>query len=1024
MTELASQGIEARHQVPTDRQVADGAEPQSYVFEAEPPRARRRFEPVAGIKSWAREADPRTIDGPKLPLIVLAAGAFFGSWDDVAFAVLGPEIRAEFGVSFAFIAQLALLIALVTNLSAPFMGWLADRVKRVWMVRFGAILANLSSIGAGLAGSVPALIGTRFSAGLAQAVSGPAGLPLLTDYYPTRVRGRVFASLFAFGAVGAVIGPSLAGWIADAFGWRTTLITLGVLATAVSLGSFLLKEPVRGATERMEQGLDEQTAMQQPPPVSFAEGWRAARSISTVRKLWIAAPILALGTAGTGLILTFYWAEVFLLGPQGRGYLATTGAAMGLIGLIVAGPITDRLLREAPGRVLTFLGLAVVLQGLAFVGLCYSPSLWLSIVILLPVGFVAAVVMPGFVTVISMVIPARVRGFGMQTLGWFTVIGLLALPQLIGLSDSYGLRKGLLFFVPMFVFAGFVIMSASSGVDRDIRNARSAAVADQVAEQARTSGDNKMLIIRDLDVTYDGGVQVLFGVDFDVAEGEIVALLGTNGAGKSTLLKAIAGIHEATNGAIFLDGRDITHAPPHESAQHGVVMMPGGHAVFPTLSVAENLQAAAWLYSNDQDYCRARTEEVLGYFPRLRERWEQQAGNLSGGEQQMVGLGQALLMKPRLLLIDELSLGLAPAVVEQLLDILRIIQGQGTTIVIVEQSINVALRVAERAVFMEKGQIAFDGPTTELLAQPALVRSIFMGGAAVGGKRKKASADIEEPVVLAVSGLSVRFGGISALTDVDLQVQAGEVVGIIGPNGAGKTTLFDAISGFVTPFAGSVSVAGNDVSLALPEQRAQLGLARSFQRAELFANLTVRENIAIAFERKANRSALLAAAWAPNVRNSEAKVYRSVDGLIELMGLEAFANKFVGELSTGSRRAVDVACIMALDPKILLLDEPSSGLAQAETEELGPVITRLVRDTGCGVLLIEHDLPLISSISDRLIAMELGRVVSTGTPSEVTNDPRVLASYLSADAGIVLRSDSTSKALADALASNRPKEGK
>src|SRR4051812_27419207 len=122
-----------------------------------------------------------------------------------------------------------------------------------------------------------------------------------------------------------------------------------------------------------------------------------------------------------------------------------------------------------------------------------------------------------------------------------------------------------------------------------------------------------------VEVAYDK-VQVLFGIDLDIDEGEIVALLGTNGAGKSTLLKAIAGVQEATNGAIFLDGRDITHAPPHESAAHGVVMMPGGHAVFPSLTVAENLQAAAWLQTDDEAYVRARTEEVLDFFPRLRER--------------------------------------------------------------------------------------------------------------------------------------------------------------------------------------------------------------------------------------------------------------------------------------------------------------------------------------------------------------------------------------------------------------------
>jgi branched-chain amino acid transport system ATP-binding protein len=159
------------------------------------------------------------------------------------------------------------------------------------------------------------------------------------------------------------------------------------------------------------------------------------------------------------------------------------------------------------------------------------------------------------------------------------------------------------------------------------------------------------------------------------------------------------------------------------------------------------------------------------------------------------------------------------------------------------------------------------------------------------------------------------------------------------------------------------------------------------------------------------RNPVLAAVWAPAQRRSEQRLFRRVDGLIELLGLDAFADKFVGELSTGSRRAVDVACVMAAEPKVLLLDEPSTGLAQAETEELGPVITRLVKQTGCGVLAIEHDLPLITSVSDRLIAMELGAVIASGTPDETTQNPRVLASYLSASETVLNRSDAVRAAM-------------
>ena len=1002
-----ARSVERRGLVPTPRQVDLGATAPDFDFSTLEKPPQQRTSPKQLVVQWARDADPRQIEGPALPIVVLGLMALLGAWDDAAFALLLPEIRAEFGVGLAFATTLGLQLAMFDSVFTPFMGYVADRVKRVWMVRTGAVLGNAASLMAASASGVPMLVGSRMLGGVAVSIGNPAGFPLLTDYYPVRSRARVFAFLFAIGAVGGIIGPTVGGEMGDRFGWRTTLYILGGIALVISLGTFFLREPRRGVQDRRALGGSDDIPEQ--PPVSFAEGWRAARSIATMRKFWISAPLLAAGGVGAALLMQFYFAGVFLLGARERGWIATAGAVLGFIGLIISGPVTDRLLRERPGRVLGLLGGVMMLQGLAFAGMSYTQNLWVAIGLSLPVGLAGAMLQPAFITLISMVVPARIRAFGIQTIGWFRLFGLIGLTRLILVADSGGIRRGLLYFVPLFIIGGFVIASAAGGVERDIRAALAASMADEEAARARASGRNKMLICRDVDVEYDG-VQVLFNVDFDVEEGEIVALLGTNGAGKSTLLRAIAGIQEASNGAIFLDGLDITHSPPFENAGRGVVMMPGGHATFPTLTVEENLQTAAWLYRNDEAYVTERIEQVLEFFPVLRERLQMQAGNLSGGEQQMVGLGQAFLMKPRLLMIDELSLGLAPAIVEQLLGILRQIHGQGTTILLVEQSLNVALTIAERAVFMEKGEIRFDGPTEELLRHPELVRSVFMGGGVSGGgiattpRTRASQLELAQPL-LEVVDVAVSFGGVHALRGASLSVAANEIVGIIGPNGAGKTTLFDVISGFTAPDRGSILLDGNDVSGLVPDARSRLGLGRSFQSAKLFPALTVRENIAVALERRAVRNPALAAVWASKVRKSEQKLFRRVDGLIELLGLDAFADKFVGELSTGSRRAVDVACVMAAEPKVLLLDEPSSGLAQAETEELGPVITRIVKETGCGVLVIEHDMPLITSVSDRLVAMELGATIAAGTPAEVTNDPRVLASYLAASDSVIERSN-------------------
>jgi ABC-type branched-subunit amino acid transport system ATPase component len=257
---------------------------------------------------------------------------------------------------------------------------------------------------------------------------------------------------------------------------------------------------------------------------------------------------------------------------------------------------------------------------------------------------------------------------------------------------------------------------------------------------------------------------------------------------------------------------------------------------------------------------------------------------------------------------------------------------------------------------------------------------------------------------LEVRDLAVRFGGVDALRGVDLEVAPGEVVGVIGPNGAGKTTLFDLVSGFTTPDRGQVLLAGVDVTGASPDARARAGLGRSFQSARLFPALTVRENIAVALERKAVGNPLLAMVWAPQVRTAERRIARQADRLVDLLGLGPYADATLAELSTGSRRTVDVACLLASEPSLLLLDEPSSGLAQAETESLGPLLQRIVRETGCGMLVIEHDLPLVTALSDRMVAMEGGSVLVTGTPEQVRSDPRLLSSYLAASDDVVQRS--------------------
>jgi ABC-type branched-subunit amino acid transport system ATPase component len=543
----------------------------------------------------------------------------------------------------------------------------------------------------------------------------------------------------------------------------------------------------------------------------------------------------------------------------------------------------------------------------------------------------------------------------------------------------------------------------------------------------RTAGvapGEPILRCQDVDVAY-GPVQVLFGVDLDIAKGEIVALLGTNGAGKSTILKAISGLVKPLKGSIEFAGQDITGMPANKTAALGLVQMPGGKGTFPTLTVEDNLKLAGWLVKDDKDRLTAALDHVFGLFPILKERYKQQAGNLSGGEQQMLTLGQSLLNDPTLLMIDELSLGLAPAIVGQLIDVVKQIHAEGTTIIVVEQSINVALTLAERAVFMEKGEVRFSGATQELLDRPDILRSVFIAGASTGGDKKPSGDEgpsstatalsvtakpreapaADAPIVLETRSLVKRFGGITAVDNVDLKLRKGAILGLIGQNGAGKTTLFDCISGFLEVDGGQILLHGQEITDWQPHERANGTLGRSFQEARLFPSLTVQETVAVALERHlASKDIAASALRLPASYESELVVAQRVEELIALMGLNSFREKLVGELSTGTRRIVELACILAQDPTVLLLDEPSGGVAQRETEALGPLLQRVQQFTGCSILVIEHDMPLLSSICDEMYALELGGVIAKGTPAEVLEHPRVIESYLGTNEAAINRS--------------------
>ncbi|HVT65643.1 MAG TPA: ATP-binding cassette domain-containing protein [Mycobacteriales bacterium] len=535
-------------------------------------------------------------------------------------------------------------------------------------------------------------------------------------------------------------------------------------------------------------------------------------------------------------------------------------------------------------------------------------------------------------------------------------------------------------------------------------DAAGAAPAVVTADSPRVpDGSSVLLRCSGVNAAY-GSMQVLFGVDLTVHEGEIVALLGTNGAGKSSLLRSITGLLPAKSGTVRFAGRDITADQTEGIARSGLTMMPGGRGIFPSLTVAENLRIAGWLHRKDAAATSAGLAEVHELFPVLAERNHQLAGDMSGGQQQMLSLAMAFLTKPKLLCIDELSLGLAPSIVANLLDAVRRIHATGVTVVIVEQSVDVAVAIAGSATFLEKGQVRFVGSTKDLLAHDELLRAVFIGGTQGAAPKKtakraeKAVPRIKAEPALRAYGLQKAFGGIVAVNDVNLTVAEGEIVGLIGHNGAGKTTIFDLLCGFISADEGRIYLGEDDITRYPAWGRAAVGLGRSFQDARLFGSLTVAETLSVAYERHlASRDPVAAALRMPASKASEAALADGVDRLIEEFGLAAYRHRPTGSLSTGTRRIVELACVMAHEPRVMLLDEPSGGVAQRETEALAPLLLKLRDETGCAMLVVEHDMALISSICDRLVALELGAVIAEGTPAEVLSHPAVIASYLGTD---------------------------
>jgi ABC-type branched-subunit amino acid transport system ATPase component/MFS family permease len=677
------------------------------------------------------------------PLVALGLLSIVDTFQAYAFTVLAPEISSTLGVGKGAIAGVIAIKTLANSVGPlPVAAATQRTARRAIVIVLTGIAWSIVSIATGFVTAMAGLAAVLIFDGLTTASVAALHTPLLMDSYPPVGRVRALSYYQGADSFGNVLAPLFVAVLAEAANltWRGVFVVMGITSLLAALTTVRLRDPGFGrwdteqirntVRERAEgSGLAADGLTERDVSLGFFEIVRRLLLIPTIRRLLVAQAVFGVLLIPYQTFLAFFLDERWNLGPGPRGLFTAFQSAVAIAALVLFGTRGEALFRRSPARVVEVSALLMI-AGVAVICLgALAPALPLTVGLLALAAGMLAVLGPGLSVALLSVIPANMRPHAAALSGIFLGFGGLGGALFLsGIDRRFGISGTIVSLLFPAVVGALVLRSASALIDRDLDRMIDETLEDEEIRQLHATGARlPMLACRGVDFAY-GQVQVLFGVDFTVDDGEMVALLGTNGAGKSTLLKVISGIGLPASGSVRFRGADITYLDAERRLRLGITQIPGGRAVFGPMTVVENLRVFGHTVRRDRQAIESAIERSFDAFPRLAERRNQRASTLSGGEQQMLGLAKALVLRPRLLLVDELSLGLAPIVVGQLLDMVRQINADGTAVVLVEQSVNIALGLVDHAYFMERGQMRFDGPSAELMGRDDLLRAVFLEG--------------------------------------------------------------------------------------------------------------------------------------------------------------------------------------------------------------------------------------------------------------------------------------------------------